>query len=168
MVALVTVFVFLSILMLYMKLSTSLLCFFKNDSLVLQCGFSSNTGTTVINGLRLDLYLKKPRYCPQIARRSSKCILFGRCNFKSPSVGGQDSATLPACLSAGVFARTRMTFEITQLWRQITGSSLQGPQLSSLRQMFTFEPMTSQSALLFLSSLTTGAVKRAHTCFGMS
>lgn len=58
-----------------------------------------------------------------------------------------------------------MTFEITQLWRQITGSSLQGPQLSSLRQMFTFEPMTSQSALLFLSSLTTRAVKRAHTCF---
>lgn len=28
--------------------------------------------------------LNKPRYCPQISRRSSKCIWFGRCNLNLP------------------------------------------------------------------------------------
>lgn len=44
--------------------------------------------------------------------------------------------------SAGVFAHIHMAFEITQLWRQITGSSLQGRELSSFMQMFTFGFMT--------------------------
>uniref|UniRef100_A0A665VWA4 Pirin n=1 Tax=Echeneis naucrates TaxID=173247 RepID=A0A665VWA4_ECHNA len=46
------------------------------------------------------------------------------------------------------FARTHMTFEITQLWGQITGSSLQV-------QMFTSEPQTLRSAPLFLYGPTT-------------
>lgn len=67
--------------------------------------------------------------------------------LNSPNVGGHGQATLPACFSAGVFARTHMTFEITQLWRQITGNSLRGPEFFSLRQMFTSELGTPQSAL---------------------
>lgn len=70
--------------------------------------------------------------------RQTQVYLIWQTQLKSPSVVGQAQASLPACLSAGVFAHTRMGFETTQLWRQIACSSLQGPELSSLTQMFTF------------------------------
>ncbi|XP_029354352.1 pirin [Echeneis naucrates] len=55
-----------------------------------------------------------------------------------------------------------MTFEITQLWGQITGSSLQV-------QMFTSEPQTLRSAPLFLYGPTTLKVhKDTNSVFGPS
>lgn len=94
-----------------------------------------------------DVVLRLPDF-PQL-------YLIWQMRFKSPGVGGQDQASLPACLSAGVFVHTYMTFEITQLWRQIACSSLWEPKHSSLTQMFTFELLTLLSVLLFLSTLTT-------------
>lgn len=110
------------------------------------------------------LSLKLVSSSPDIVLRLPEVYLIWQMQLKSPGVGGQDLTSLPACLSAGVFAHSHMTFEITQLWGQIACSSLQGPERSSLRQMFSFEPMSPQPTLLFLSSRTTG-VKRAHTCF---
>lgn len=91
-----------------------------------------------------------------------KVYLIWQRHLQSPHVSEQDKATLPACLLARVFAHIHMTFEITQLQRQITGSSPQEPEISPLRQMFTSEPGTPRR---FLSCLTTRAVKQVHLCF---